>query len=150
RGRYRVTKVSIKMLYAVNFHSRPIGHFLSSEDAGGVRQDWTVVHDDTLWGGHETVPAHVIRRADHLHRVLHVIQDAAAEWYPSAVADIFRAVHDHALHHVPKSAPLQLLNAMCNVYQAVFSGLFEDIHQIPPENGAPVCVRYQVVKDCTF
>ncbi|EGZ05376.1 hypothetical protein PHYSODRAFT_534114 [Phytophthora sojae] len=143
RGRYRVTKVSIKMLYAVKFHSRPIDHFLSSEDAG----DRTVVHDDTLWGGQEPAPAHVIRRADHLHRVLHVIQDAAAEWYPSAVVDVFRAVHGHALHHVPRPAPLQLLSAMCNLYQAVSSSLFEDIRH---GNGAPVCVRYQVVKDCTF
>ncbi|ETN01497.1 hypothetical protein PPTG_24051 [Phytophthora nicotianae INRA-310] len=108
RNRYHITKVAVKMLYAVNFHSRPIDHFLSSEDPSTFHQDRTVVHDDGQWGGVEPGPRFHIRQADQLHHVLHVIQDATAEWYPADVAAIFRAVHGDAVHQA-------VFEGLCNV-----------------------------------
>ncbi|OWY93795.1 hypothetical protein PHMEG_00036674, partial [Phytophthora megakarya] len=127
RGRYRVTKVAIKMLYAVNFGSRPFDHFLSSEDPGMFYQDRSIVHDDTQWSGPEPSPRFQIRRADQLHHVLHVIQEAAAEWYPSDLAVVFRSVHGDALHSVPQRSPSQVVHARCNLYQAVFGELIQHI-----------------------
>lgn len=53
-----------------------------------------------------------------MHQVLHVLQEAAAEWYPSEVAAVFRTVHGDAVQNVSLAAPRELLNAMCNLYQA--------------------------------
>ncbi|RLN89746.1 hypothetical protein BBJ28_00016057 [Nothophytophthora sp. Chile5] len=127
RGIYRVTKVTVKMLYAVNFDSRPIDHFLSSEDPVAYASDRTVIHEDTQWGGAELPSAHQIRRADQFHHVLYAIQDAAAEWYPMDVVAVFCAVHSHAVRDVPGTAPPQEIHAICNLYSAVFSALFDEI-----------------------
>eukprot|EP00644_Phytophthora_capsici_P008229 jgi/Phyca11/17207/fgenesh1_pg.PHYCAscaffold_26_\ len=114
---------------------RPFDHFLSSEDPGGYRQDRTVVHEDSQWGGSEPAPAFTIRRADQLHQVLHVLQEAAMEWYPSDVAAVFRTVHGDAVQNVPLAAPKELLNAMCNLYQAIFSNLYDDLlHDVDPRD----------------
>ncbi|OWZ05516.1 hypothetical protein PHMEG_00022385 [Phytophthora megakarya] len=142
RGRYRVTKVAVKMLYAVNFGSRPFNHFLSSEGPGMFYQDRSIVHDDTQWSGPEPSQRFQIRRADQLHQVLHVIQEAAAEWYPSDLAMVFRSVHGDALHSVPQRSPSQVVHARCNLYQAVFGELFQDILN--------VCVRYQTATGLSF
>ncbi|GMF47131.1 unnamed protein product [Phytophthora fragariaefolia] len=125
--RYRVAKVTIKMLYAVDFASRPRHHFLYSEDPATYHQDRTVLHDDGQWGGPEPAPRFQIRRAVRLHPVIWAIQDAASEWYPSYVVAVLRAVHTHATYEVPGTAPHQEIHAMCNMYQAVFRQLFEDI-----------------------
>ncbi|RLN94474.1 hypothetical protein BBJ28_00021767, partial [Nothophytophthora sp. Chile5] len=127
RGRYRVTKITVKMLFAVNFGSRPIDHFLSSEDPVTYAPDRTVIHKDIQLGGAEPPPAHQIRRADQLHHVLYAIQDAAAKWYPTDVVAVFRAVHTHAVRDVPGTAPPQEIHAICNLYSAVFGALFDDI-----------------------
>ncbi|KAE9305491.1 hypothetical protein PR003_g21479 [Phytophthora rubi] len=127
RNRYRVTKVTTKMLYSVDFSSRPLDHFLSSEEPGAYQQERTVVHDDTLWGGAEPGPPFQIRQADQLHRVLQVIQEAAAEWYPPDLAVVFRTIHGDAIHNVPQQAPTQVVHAWCNLYQAVLGELFNDV-----------------------
>lgn len=127
RGQYHVTKVAIKMLYAVNFGSRPFDHFLSSEDPDSFYQDRSIVHDDAQWSGPEPSPRFQIRQADQLHHVLHVIQEAAAEWYPSDLAVVFRSVHGDAVHSVQHRSPPQVVHARCNLYQAVFGELFQDI-----------------------
>ncbi|POM59779.1 hypothetical protein PHPALM_31440 [Phytophthora palmivora] len=114
-GRYRATKVTSKMLYTVDFFTRPFDHFLSSENFSAFRQDRSVVNDDAQWGGPEPAPAFQIRRADQLHQVLYVIQDAATVWYPADVSAVFRAVHGDAVQNVPVSAP------------TTFANLFEDI-----------------------
>ncbi|KAL3669217.1 hypothetical protein V7S43_005600 [Phytophthora oleae] len=119
------------MLYTVNFGRRPIDYFLSSEDPFDYAQGRAVIHDDTQWSGPEPAPLSQIRRADQLHYVLYVIQDAAAEWYPDDVAMVFRTVHGDAVNNVPHAAP-QVINTMCNLYQAAFGELFDDIlHHVP-------------------
>ncbi|KAG2797517.1 hypothetical protein PC112_g21742 [Phytophthora cactorum] len=135
RGRYRVTKPTTKMLFSVDFFSRPFYHFLSSEHTVGYRQDRTVVHDDSLWGGSEPAPTLQIRRADQFHQVLHTIQEAVALSYPFDLAAVFRLVHGDATQNVAVSGPAPLVKAMCNVYQAVFSNLFEDILNGVPLSG---------------
>ncbi|RLN87605.1 hypothetical protein BBJ28_00015929 [Nothophytophthora sp. Chile5] len=116
RRQYRVTKVTIKMLYALNFFNRPIDHFLPLEDIGGHQQGRKVIHDDAQWVGPEPAPLYQIRRAEQLHHVLHVTQDVAAARYPADVTDVSRSVHGHAIHHVPRSTPIQVVNVMCNLY----------------------------------
>ncbi|OWY96477.1 hypothetical protein PHMEG_00033246 [Phytophthora megakarya] len=112
RSQYRVNKVTIKMLY--------------------FEQPRTVLHDDGQWGGAEPAPRFSIRQAAQLHQVLWVIQDAAMEWYPADVVAVFRAVHAHAIHDVPGTAPRQDVQALCNLYQTVFGHLHVDIfHGIP-------------------
>ncbi|KAL3669926.1 hypothetical protein V7S43_005300 [Phytophthora oleae] len=45
---------------------------------------------------------------------------------------VFRTVHDDAVNNVPHAAPPQVINAMCNLYQAAFGELFDDIlHHVP-------------------
>ncbi|ETK76867.1 hypothetical protein F441_17147 [Phytophthora nicotianae CJ01A1] len=127
RNRYRITKVTTKMLYSVDFFSRPLDHFLSSEDPRAPPQDRTVVHDDGQWGGSEPHPNFLIRQADQLHHALYVIQEAASEWYPAAIAEVFRTVHGSAIQHVPYQSPTPVVNAWCNLYQAVFGRLFTDV-----------------------
>ncbi|KAG2962221.1 hypothetical protein PC118_g21543 [Phytophthora cactorum] len=116
-------------------YSRPFYHFLSSEHTVGYRQDRTVVHDDSLWGGSEPAPTLQIRRADQFHQVLHTIQEAVALSYPFDLAAVFRLVHGDATQNVAVSGPAPLVKAMCNVYQAVFSNLFEDILNGVPLSG---------------
>ncbi|KAG3078167.1 hypothetical protein PI125_g21055 [Phytophthora idaei] len=135
RGRYRVAKPTTNILFSVDFFSRPFYHFLSSEHTGGYRQDRAVVHDDSLWGGSEPAPTLQIRRADQFHQALHTIQEAVALWYPFDLAAVFRLVHGDATQNVAVSAPAPLVNAMCNLYQAVFSNLFEDILNGVPLSG---------------
>ncbi|KAL3673064.1 hypothetical protein V7S43_002359 [Phytophthora oleae] len=110
RNRYLVTKATIKMMYA----------------------DKAVNYDDTPWGGPEQAPHAQIRRADQQHPVLYVIQDTAAEWYLPDVAVVFQTFHGDAINNVPHTAPPKIINAMCNLYQATFRELFDDIlHHVP-------------------
>ena len=127
RRRYRATKVTTKMLYAVDFHTRPLDHFLQSADGSNVVEPRLVTHDSTQWSGSEPAPTHTIRQADQLHRALYAIQDAASAWYPEDLARVFRAVHNNATHHVQPWATETVINAMCNLYSAVFASLFNNI-----------------------
>ncbi|KAE8876175.1 hypothetical protein PF002_g29698 [Phytophthora fragariae] len=68
-----------------------------------------------------------INRADQLHQVLYTIQDAASMWYPSDLAAVFRSLHGDSVRLLQPTAPAQLLYAMCNLYQAIFSDLFDDL-----------------------
>jgi hypothetical protein len=56
RGQYRATKVTSKMLFSVDFYSRPLDYFLSSEAPGAYHQDRNVLHEDSQWGGLEAPP----------------------------------------------------------------------------------------------
>ncbi|OWZ11638.1 hypothetical protein PHMEG_00015312 [Phytophthora megakarya] len=104
--------------------------------------------------------------------------NAASEWYPADVVAAIRAVHTHAIYDVLGTAPLQEAHAMCNLYQAVFRQLINEIlHEIPAMlftvycfvnrikarlvnavsarrhiavDVPPVCMRFQVEKGCTF
>ncbi|GLD93423.1 hypothetical protein PINS_up002015 [Pythium insidiosum] len=127
RARYRVSKVTTKMLFSVNFFTCPIDHFLSSADGDRYVQERVVTHDSTHWGGAEPAPTHTITRADQLQRALYVIQDAATQWYTDSVARVFRAVlHDATTNIVPAATP-QIINAMMNLYVTVFSTLFANL-----------------------
>ncbi|KAG1691648.1 hypothetical protein DVH05_026811 [Phytophthora capsici] len=116
-----------KMLFSVGFFSRPFDYFLSADDHGGFRHERTVFHDDAQWSGPEPALGATIRLASDLHQVLYVIQDAASLWYPGCVAAVFRVIHGDAVQNVPTTAPTQLLTAMCNLYQAVFYEVYDDI-----------------------
>ncbi|OWZ06922.1 hypothetical protein PHMEG_00020756 [Phytophthora megakarya] len=123
RNHYRVTKVTINMLYAVNFGRRPIDNFLCSEESFDV-----VVHDDTHTDGPDTNPHAHIRRAEQSYHVLYIIQDAAAEWYPPDVA---------VPHQSGRSDQTPVIPAATR-------------NQIPVVNGVQVSIRYQVERGCTF
>jgi hypothetical protein len=127
RARYRVTKVTTKMLFALNFHSRPIDHFLSTPEGDQYVHQRVVTHDGTQWGGTEPAPAHTISTAAQLQRVLYTIQDGATIWYPEAVVRVFRAVLNHANHDIHASANVAVVNAMMNLYTSVFSSMFSSI-----------------------
>ena len=127
RARYRVTKVTTKMLFAVNFVSRPIDHFLSTSDGDQYLHQRVVTHDGTQWGGAEPAPAHTISTAAQLQRVLYTIQDAATIWYPDAVGRVFRTVLNHANHNITANANVAVVNAMMNLYTSVFSTMFSTV-----------------------
>jgi len=79
-----------------------------------------------------------IRRVDQLHQVLYTIQDAASMWYPTDLAAGFRYVHGDAVQSIQPQAPPQLLSAMCNLYQSIFSALSDDlIHDMDIRDAAP-------------
>jgi hypothetical protein len=83
-------------------------------------------------------PVTPIRRADQLHQVLYTIQDAASMWYPADLAEVFRYVHGDAVQSLQPQAPPQLLSAMCNLYQSIFSALSDDlIHGMDIRDAAP-------------
>ncbi|KAG7376238.1 hypothetical protein PHYPSEUDO_013936 [Phytophthora pseudosyringae] len=107
--------------------SRPFDHFLSSDAPGAYHQDRTVIPEDSQWDGPEPAPVVPIRRPDQLHQVLYTIQDAATLGYPSDLATVFRTVHGDSVRSLQPNAPSQLLYAMCNLYQAIFSDLFDDL-----------------------
>jgi hypothetical protein len=127
RGQYRATKVTSKMIFSVDFSSRPLDYFLASEAPGAYHQDRNVLHEDSQWGGPDPPPVTPIRRADQLHQVLYTIQDAASMWYPADLAAVFRYVHGDAVQSLQPQAPPQLLSAMCNLYQLIFSALSDDL-----------------------
>ncbi|EGZ21160.1 hypothetical protein PHYSODRAFT_329180 [Phytophthora sojae] len=53
RNRYRVTKVTAKMIFAVSFGTRPLDHFLPPPAQSGGRH--SVTHDSATWGAGDTV-----------------------------------------------------------------------------------------------
>ncbi|KAG7376171.1 hypothetical protein PHYPSEUDO_014141 [Phytophthora pseudosyringae] len=116
------------MMFSVVFFSRPFDYFLSSDAPGVYHRDRIVVHEDSQWGGPEPAPLVQIRRADQLHQALYTIQDAATSWYPSDLVAVFRTVQGDLVRSLQPNAPSQLLYAMCNLYQAIFSDLFDDLH----------------------
>jgi hypothetical protein len=126
------------MLFSIDFYSRPLDYFLSSAAPGAYHQDRNVLHEDSQWGGLEPPPVTTIRRADQLHQVLYTIQDAASMWYPADLAEVFRYVHGDAVQSLQPQAPPQLLSAMCNLYQSIFSALSDDlIHGMDIRDAAP-------------
>eukprot|EP00644_Phytophthora_capsici_P011168 jgi/Phyca11/545541/estExt2_Genewise1Plus.C_PHYCAscaffold_180211 len=127
RGQYRVTKVTAKMVFAVDFGTRPIDHFLppSAHGDGGR----TVVHDSSTWTSGDTVPGGLITSMDDLRATLQCIREVATEWYPREIVDVFAAVCADATSRVLNNAPTGLVHAMVNLYTHVFSGLFIAISQ---------------------
>ncbi|KAL4165627.1 hypothetical protein KRP22_014337 [Phytophthora ramorum] len=115
------------MLFSVDFFSRPFDYFLYSDAPGAYRQDRTVIHENSQWGGPEPAPTMQIHWADQLHQVLYTIQDAVSLWYPYDLAAEFRTVHGDSVRSLQPGAPSQLLYAMCNLYLAIFSDLFDDL-----------------------
>ncbi|KAK1928978.1 Retrovirus-related Pol polyprotein from transposon TNT 1-94 [Phytophthora citrophthora] len=61
-----------------------------------------------------------------LHHVQWGLLDAAVEWYPSGVMAVFRTIHAHMIREVSEA------HTLCNVSQAVFGKLFNDIIDIVP------------------
>jgi hypothetical protein len=129
RGRYRASKVTSKMLYAVDFSSRPLDYFMASSDSMHPRALRSVEFDASHWGSKESRPEARISTARQLQGTLYNIQDAANEWYPFHVAQAFSAVHGDSLAHVPQDAISVHVTAMCNLYTAVFAQLFRDIQR---------------------
>ncbi|KAE8981113.1 hypothetical protein PR002_g23922 [Phytophthora rubi] len=125
RNRYRVTKVTAKMIFAVNFGTRPLDHFLPPPAQSGGRR--SVTHDSATWGSGDTVPgAHIISISD-LRRALSRIYEAAVEWYPRPVAEVFSIVHANATKDTLDNAPRDLVYATINLYTLVFTRLFQSI-----------------------
>ncbi|KAF1791676.1 hypothetical protein GQ600_7537 [Phytophthora cactorum] len=108
-NRYRVTKVTTNMLYAVNL---AVGLSTTSDDPATFQQLRTLVHD-IQWGGPEPDALFQIRLVDQLHHVPHVIQKVATECYPPDLAMVFRTVHGDAVHNVPRRAPTQTCTKPC-------------------------------------
>ncbi|GMF51793.1 unnamed protein product [Phytophthora fragariaefolia] len=106
---------------------RPFDHFLSADSVGDYHQDRTGVHEESQWNGHDLPPRFPIRRADQLHQVLYVLQDAVTCLYPHDLVAVFRAVHGDAVQALGPATPAQVLYVMCNLYQAIFADLFDDI-----------------------
>ncbi|KAE9353474.1 hypothetical protein PF008_g4979 [Phytophthora fragariae] len=125
RNRYRVTEVTAKMIFAVNFGTRPLDHFLPPPVQSGGRR--SVTHDSATWGSGDTVPvAHIISISD-LRRALSRIYEAAVEWYPRPVAEVFSIVHANATKDTSDNAPRDLVYATINLYTLVFTRLFQSI-----------------------
>ncbi|KAE9247525.1 hypothetical protein PF002_g6231 [Phytophthora fragariae] len=125
RNRYRVTEVTAKMIFAVNFGTRPLDHFLPPPAQSGGRR--SVTHDSATWGSGDTVPvAHIISISD-LRRALSRIYEAAVEWYPRPVAEVFSIVHANATKDTSDNAPRDLVYATINLYTLVFTRLFQSI-----------------------
>jgi hypothetical protein len=122
RCRYLATKVTTKMLFAVDFGSRPLDHFLAL-DEDLVLERRLVQHDTSLWSGADPAPRRHIDSPSHLQRALYAIQDASVVWYPDDLARVFRTVAGHSAHALPPWASSTQVSAMCNLYSAVFASL---------------------------
>ncbi|EEY63654.1 uncharacterized protein PITG_02120 [Phytophthora infestans T30-4] len=127
RGQYRVTKVTAKMVFAVDFGTRPIDHFLPPSAHGNGGR--TVVHDSSTWTSGDSVPGGLITSMDDLRATLQCIREVATEWYPRDIVDVFAAVCADATSRVLNNAPTGLVHAMINLYSHVFSRLFIAISQ---------------------
>jgi hypothetical protein len=125
RGQYHASKTTTKMLYAVDFFTRPLDHFLPPTDPAR--------HDDTQrWGEEEQLPPNTISRPDQLHSVLHAIVSATTEWYPNDIAQVFRTVLNQATRQVRSHTTQPVLHAFIKLYTAVFKNLYENItEQVP-------------------
>ncbi|POM79282.1 hypothetical protein PHPALM_3086 [Phytophthora palmivora] len=127
RGLYRVTKVTAKMIFAVDFGTRPIDHFLpSSAQSSGGR---TVVPDSSTWASGDTLPSGSISSIHDLRSTLQCIHQVATEWYPEEVANVFSAVYYNSTSHVVNAVPPPMVYAMVNLYTHVFSRLCISISQ---------------------
>ncbi|KAI9979667.1 hypothetical protein PInf_026331 [Phytophthora infestans] len=115
------------MVFAVDFGTRPIDHFLppSAHGDGGR----TVVHDSSTWTSGDSVPGGLITSMDDLRATLQCIREVATEWYPREIVDVFAAVCADATSRVLNNAPTGLVHAMINLYTHVFSRLFIAISQ---------------------
>ena len=145
RNRYRVTKVTAKMLFAVNFGTRQLDHFLPPPaQSGGSR---AVVHDPATWSSADTSPPFLIRSISDLRATLHRIQEAATEWYPQPVADVFRVVYTDAQSSMFDDAPPDLVHGVVNLYSHAFSELFRDISEAMPAESLVGRVRGIIAHD---
>eukprot|EP00644_Phytophthora_capsici_P018707 jgi/Phyca11/132629/e_gw1.193.4.1 len=125
RNRYRVTKVTAKMLFAVNFGTRQLDHFLPPPtQSGGGR---SVGHDPATWSSADTSPVASIQSIEDLRQTLHIIEEAAVEWYPRPVAEVFRAVYSNSSSRMLNNAPHDLMVATLNLYTQVFTSIFQAI-----------------------
>ncbi|KAI9980236.1 hypothetical protein PInf_026586 [Phytophthora infestans] len=115
------------MVFAVDFGTRPIDHFLppSAHGDGGR----TVVHDSSTWTSGDSVPGGLITSMDDLRATLQCIREVATEWYPREIVDVFAAVCADATSRVLNNAPTGLVHAMINLYTHCFSRLFIAISQ---------------------
>eukprot|EP00644_Phytophthora_capsici_P016070 jgi/Phyca11/548264/estExt2_Genewise1Plus.C_PHYCAscaffold_280153 len=132
------------MVFAVDFGTRPIDHFLppSAHGDGGR----TVMHDSSTWTSGDTVPGGPITLMDDLRATLQCIREVATEWYPREIADVFAAVCADATSRALNNAPTGLVHAMVNLYTHVFSRLFIAISQ----NADPASLAFQTQRGCEF
>ncbi|OWZ01713.1 LOW QUALITY PROTEIN: hypothetical protein PHMEG_00026845, partial [Phytophthora megakarya] len=68
RGQYCVIKVTTKMIFAVDFDTKPLDHFFPPSVQGGGGR--TVVHDSSTWSSGDTVPGGSIASMDDLRAPL--------------------------------------------------------------------------------
>eukprot|EP00644_Phytophthora_capsici_P017353 jgi/Phyca11/573857/estExt2_Genewise1.C_PHYCAscaffold_570139 len=129
RNRYYVTKVTAKMLFSVNFGTRQLDHFLPPAQSGNER---SVTHDPATWASADSSPVALISTIEDLRTSLYCIQEAASEWYPRPVAEVFRCVHSDSLDRLLDNAPRGLVCATINLYTHVFTSLFHAIREEYP------------------
>ncbi|KAI9981641.1 hypothetical protein PInf_009474 [Phytophthora infestans] len=87
-NRYRVTKVTAKMIFAVSLGTRRLNHFLPPPThSGGGR---SITHDPATWSSAATSPAAYIYSIKDLRLALSRFGEAAVEWYPRPVAESIR------------------------------------------------------------
>ncbi|KAG1706487.1 hypothetical protein DVH05_001636 [Phytophthora capsici] len=67
-----------------------------------------------------------------LRLALSRIEEAAVEWYPRPVAEVFRCVYANSLSELLDQAPQNLLHATINLYTHVFTILFQSIREELP------------------
>ncbi|OWY93112.1 hypothetical protein PHMEG_00037611, partial [Phytophthora megakarya] len=103
------------MLFAVNFGSRRLEHFLSPEQHGSGRSV-----------GHMVVGRYEPAISD-LRSALRTIEGAAVEWYPRPVPEVFLAVYSHSTSLMLDNAPHDLLVATLNLYTQEFTSIFHAI-----------------------
>ncbi|KAG1699224.1 hypothetical protein DVH05_014141 [Phytophthora capsici] len=115
------------MVFAVDFGTRPVDHFLPPSVHGDGGR--TVVHDSSTWTSGDTVPGGLNASMDDLRATLQCIREVPTEWYPREIVDVFAAVCADATSRVLNNAPTGLVHAMDNLYTHVFSRRFIAISQ---------------------
>ncbi|KAG2785206.1 hypothetical protein PC129_g11008 [Phytophthora cactorum] len=115
------------MVFAVNFSTRPLDHFLLPPAQSGGRL--SVTHDSATWGTGDTVPTEHILFSGDLRLALSRIHEAVIEWYPRLVAEVFGMVHADSLAEALDHAPQDLVHATIDFYTYVFP-LRPDLYRV--------------------
>ncbi|OWZ15891.1 hypothetical protein PHMEG_00010397 [Phytophthora megakarya] len=118
RNSYQVTKVTAKMLFSVNFGSRPLDHFLLPEHHGSGR---SVGHDPA------GCPVVSIITISDLRSALRILKALL-----SSGTLVFRAVFSNSTSSMLDNAPHDRLEVTRNLYTQVFISIFHVIRDGQP------------------
>lgn len=112
--------MTAKMIFAVNFGTCPLDHFLPVPVQGeGSRH---VTGASATWASGDTNP---VTSIEELRQTLFCLRDVATELYPDVVTDVFGAVHTDPLSRLLDVARESLVDAMVTLYTPVFTTLFQ-------------------------